>query len=170
MTEAIFEKESGRITEEDLNRIKYLKVSTSLDFYTVEYSFQSPYGKEGTSFETVTLQLSPSLWDCHDLASFPGLEKVDISDGQGEKAPLGALTELKGLICRDLAPDEITQKLADPSQLLELSLDSPGTLDGIASVKVRLVRPVMGFKKLKSLMKGEESSRPSSPVSTERAE
>ncbi|GFH90529.1 internalin-A [Lachnospiraceae bacterium] len=133
MTEAIFEKESGRITEEDLNRIKYLKVSTSLDFYTVEYSFQSPYGKEGTSFETVTLQLSPSLWDCHDLASFPGLEKVDISDGQGEKAPLGALTELKGLICRDLAPDEITQKLADPSQLLELSLDSPGTLDGIAS-------------------------------------
>ena len=38
------------------------------------------------------------------------------------------------------------------------------------SVKVRLVRPVMGFKKLKSLMKGEESSRPSSPVSTERAE
>jgi len=58
---------------------------------------------------------------------------VDISDGQGEKAPLGALTELKGLICSDLAPDEITQKLADPSQLLELSLDSPGTLDGIAS-------------------------------------
>lgn len=133
MTEAIFGKESSRITEEDLMKVKYLRVYTSLDFYTVEYSFQSPYENEGTSFETVTLRLEPSVWDCWDLASFPELEKADISDERGEDVPLGELTKLKGLVCHGLTPDKIAQKLANPTQLLELSLDAPESLDGIAA-------------------------------------
>lgn len=133
MTEAIFEKESGRITEEDLNKVKYLKVYTSMDFYTVEYSFQSPYGNEEAPFETISLRLEPSTWDCRDLASFSGLEKADISDERGEDVPLGELTKLKGLVCHGLSPDAIAQKLADPTQLLELSLDAPETLDGITA-------------------------------------
>ncbi len=133
MTEAIFEKESGRITDEDLKKIKYLKVYTSLDFYTVEYSFQSPYENEGAAFETVTLRLEPSAWNCWDLASFPGLEKLDISNEKAENVPLGEFTQLKGLVCHGAAPDEIAQMLPSPGQLLELSLDGPETLDGIAA-------------------------------------
>lgn len=133
MTEAIFEKEYSRITDEDLNKIKYLKVYTSLDFYTVEYSFQSPYESEDAAFETVTLRLEPSTWNCWDLASFPGLEKLDISNEKAENVPLGEFTQLKGLVCHGAAPDEIAQMLPSPGQLLELSLDGPETLDGIAA-------------------------------------
>ena len=135
MTEAIFEKESGSITDEDLNKIKYLRVYTSLEFYTVEYSFQSPYGNEGIPFETITLRLEPSSWDCWDLSAFSGLEKLDISDEQAEKVPLKEFTQLKGLVCDEASPDDLSQRLPYPEQLLELSLDEPGTLDGIAAFK-----------------------------------
>lgn len=53
--EAVFAKDADTVTEEELARIKYLRVSTGSEGAAVEYSFDSPY--ESDAFEPETLKL-----------------------------------------------------------------------------------------------------------------
>lgn len=127
----LFQKDISFITESDLEKIKYISVRTGMDISTVEYSFQSPY--ENPSFETETLTLPSLSWNSEDLSAFTGLQKIDISNENPGNIRFEKLTQLKGISCYGLTPEEIAGMLPSPEQILDLSLDSPGNMDGISA-------------------------------------
>ena len=78
MTEAMFGKSIDRITEIDLQKVKYLSLTSGRETCTVEYSFQDPYQDE--NFKPITLTLQAADWNGDNFAFFSGLTKLDISD------------------------------------------------------------------------------------------
>lgn len=129
--EAVFEKDAGLVTEEDLARIRYLNVTEGSEVSLVAYSFESPY--EDPAFQPVTLWLDPLDWDSRNLERFSGLEKLNVKEEQVSNISFEAFPELKGLVCKGLTPEDVALLLPAPEDLLELSLTSPGSLDGLSS-------------------------------------
>lgn len=129
--ETLFKKEASLVTESDLRKIKYICIDVGTDSCTVEYSFQSPY--EDTSFQTETMVLESLQWSSADFSALKGLEKIDLTYLDIENVPFEDLTELKGISCRDVAPEYIAELLPFPEQILELSLDEPGSINGLSA-------------------------------------
>ncbi len=129
--ETLFKKEASLVTESDLRKIKYICIDVDTDSSTIEYSFQSPY--EDTSFQTETMVLESLQWSSVDFSALKGLEKIDLTYLGIEKVPFEDLTELKGISCRDVAPEYIAELLPFPEQILELSLDDPGSINGLSA-------------------------------------
>lgn len=129
--ETLFKKEASLVTESDLRKIKYICIDVDTDSSTVEYSFQSPY--EDTSFQTETMVLESLQWSSADFSALKGLEKIDLTYLDIENVPFEDLTELKGISCRDVAPEYIAELLPFPEQILELSLDDPGSINGLSA-------------------------------------
>lgn len=129
MVEAMFGKSAERISAEELQRVKYLKLTSGHDTCTLEYSFQAPYGEENFAPEKVTLEALE--WDGDSLGFFTGLEKLDISD-TWRFGSLKGLTGLKGLICSGLTIEEAAAMVPDPKQLVELGMEDLESLEGIA--------------------------------------
>ncbi len=128
--ESVFDKSADAVTEEELYEIKYIRIDRDFEPAVIEYSFQSPYEEEG--FEAEILELEPLSWDNSDLSSFTGLEKLDIGDDNAENIRLENMEHLKGLVCRGMTLSELATRIQMPEQMLELSLDKPESLDGIA--------------------------------------
>ena len=66
MTEAMFGKSIDRITEIDLQKVKYLSLTSGRETCTVEYSFQDPYQDE--NFKPITLTLQAADWNGDNFA------------------------------------------------------------------------------------------------------
>lgn len=127
MAEAMFGKDIERVTGEDLEKVKYLKVTTGKESAKVSYSFSDPY-KEG--FEEKTLTLEPLAWDGSSLGLFTGLEKVEMEYAR-DFGSLKDLTHLKGIVCSGLSLTEVADMVPSPEQMVELSLKNPESLEGI---------------------------------------
>ena len=127
---AIFGRSSSLVTEEDLSRIKYLSVSPGSQSATVEYSFQDPY--TDPDFRAETLTLEPESWSSSDFCFFTGLVKLDVTHCR-DVVSLKELTQLKGLVCSGLEISQIAAMVAQPEQILSLSLDKTQTLEGIGA-------------------------------------
>lgn len=125
---AIFGRSSSLVTEEDLSRIKYLRVSPGSQSATIEYSFQDPYADH--DFQAVTLTLEPESWSSADLSLFTGLVKLDVTSCR-DVISLKELTQLKELACSGLEISQIAGMVAQPEQILSLSLDNAKSLEGI---------------------------------------
>lgn len=128
MTEAMFGKSIDRITEIDLQKVKYLSLTSGRETCAVEYSFQDPYQDE--NFKPITLTLQAADWNGDNFAFFSGLTKLDISD-TWDYGSLNSLTELKGLVCSRLELSEVAKLVASPQQLIELGIDGVDSLEGI---------------------------------------
>lgn len=168
--EAVFEKEAGLVTEEELARIRYLHVTEGTEVSLVTYSLESPY--ETPDFEPFTLWLDPLEWDSRDLAHFSGVEKLDIQEERVSEISFDAFPELKGLVCKGMTPEEAALLLPAPEQLLELSLTGPDSLDGLSAfehleilslerIEAPDLKQLVSLTELRSLSIDEEVDDPS---------
>ncbi len=132
IVETIFEKDADLVTENDLAKIKYIRIKAGSETSLVEYSFQSPYEESPSAFEPVTLQLESLPWDSRDLSRFTGLQKMDLREERISEISFEKFPQLKGLSLEGMSPWEVSQFLPSPGQIVELSLDHPETLEGIA--------------------------------------
>lgn len=128
MVEAMFGKDADRVTKEEIDSVKYLKLTYGRESCTVEYSFKDPYGD--VSFDTVSAELVSEPWEGENLAFFTGLKKLDISDCY-DYGDLKELEGLEGLVCSGMDLVQAGELVADPGQLKELSADGLESLEGI---------------------------------------
>lgn len=158
IAEGIFGKDLARITEEDLEKVTYLKISRGSDTVDVEYGFGDPYGD---GFQTESMTLEPLTWSGDSLGFFTGLQKVDM-EYAGGLGSLKSLTQLKGLSCTGLELAQIEELLSSPEQIVELSLKRPESLEGIGAffnlesltvedIKAPDLKQLVPLKKLVSL-------------------
>lgn len=159
MIKGMFGKSADLVTDQDLDKVKYISVQKGSDTSTVKYSFDDPYGTE--AFREVSLKLEAADWNPQDLARFSGLVKVDVSYNWPGPGIFGALKSLKGLCCSGIEISEIVESV-DPEQLVELSLDRVESLEGLSSfVNLEIltledvyapdIRQLTPLKELKSL-------------------
>lgn len=160
MVEKIFEKPLSNISQSELERIKYLKVSNSLEQSTVQYSFDDPYATASPLIQTISF---PRMeWDVPDVTNLPGLTKLDLGYQLQENTDLSKLTNLKGLVCETLEFADIANIVAEPANILELDVKSVTSLDGVIpfknleqlslkNVSHKSLKPLTSLKKLKML-------------------
>lgn len=171
----MFGKEPDLVTQQDLEKVKYISVRKGSETATVKYSFDDPY--ESEEFREVSVQLEPSDWDPVDLARFTGLCKVDLTYGWPSGDILKNMDSLKGLSCSNMEISEIVDKI-NPEQMTELSLDGVESLEGLSAfenleiltlddVYAPDIRQLTPLKNLKSLTIVEDDS--SDPFSTEKS-
>lgn len=126
---AIFGRSADLVTQEDLDRIKYINISPGSQSATIEYSFKDPYSDP--DFQAAAVTLEPESWSWSDLSLFTGLTKLDATNCR-DGVSLKELTQLKGLACAGLEISQIADMIGEPKQLMELSLDGTQSLEGIS--------------------------------------
>lgn len=165
--DAVFGRDAAHVTAEELESVKYISVLAGSESYTIRYSLQSPYGSE--DFAVQTLEFEPLTWDSSNLSFFTGLEKLDIRREQISSEILSEFTYLKGLTCRGLDFTEIADMVPAPGQIVELEVENPGSLEGIAAfenleilsledISQPDLRQLVPLKKLRCLSVEEEDS------------
>lgn len=178
LAEGIYNKPADSVSEEEQKRLRYISITTGRDVFSVDYSFEDPYGNQEPDIHH--LELKPEDWNTDDLAAFPGLAKVELSYSWADGEVLGKLKDLKGLSCYKASPGELAQWL-DPGQLIELRLDGPENLEGLSAfenletlsledVEAPDIRQLAAMKKLCSLkiVEDEPDSDPFSNSSPSR--
>ncbi|MCI8726213.1 MAG: leucine-rich repeat domain-containing protein [Hungatella sp.] len=162
----IFGKAPELVTQQDLEKIKYISVKKGSETSTVKYSFDDPYETEG--FREVSLKLDPLDWNPDDLARFPGLCKVELTYEWPGGDILKNMEHLKGISCSNMEIAEIAEKV-NPKQMTELYLDGVESLEGLAAfenleilsledVYAPDIRQLTPLKNLKSLYIVEDDS------------
>lgn len=126
----IYGKPAEDVTEEELAKLRYLGIQNGQDVFSVEYSFEEPYGEVKPMVQS--LELAPAEWNTDDLAYFPNLQKLELPYRWTDKEVLGELKKLKGLSCHGISPGELAE-LLEPGQLVELRIEKPGSLDGLSA-------------------------------------
>lgn len=130
MTADMFQKVSSDVTQEDLVRVKYLKVETALETCRVWYSFDDPYGGQEPVIQTSSFKVME--WEPGDMAAFTGLVKVDLAYRR-DQVDISGLKALKGIVAKGREIQDIADMLADPAQITELELRDITSLDGLSS-------------------------------------
>ena len=133
ITEMFHKSQADQVTEEDLARVRYISVNPGSESVIVEYSFEDPYGD--SRFQPETLILEPQVWDEDNLSFFTGLKKLDMSHTRNIGS-LRELTGLKGLVCSGVEIQKAAELVADPGQLMELSLKDVESLEGIGAFEI----------------------------------
>ncbi|MCD7990963.1 MAG: leucine-rich repeat domain-containing protein [Clostridia bacterium] len=131
MTSEMFQKEPSEISPEDLARVRYLKVETSLETDRVWYSFDDPYSEAGPVVETASFGAMD--WEPQDAAAFTGLVKLDLGTGLSRVRSLKGLKELKGITAGNVEISAIKDMLDDPARMTELQLKGITSMEGIGS-------------------------------------
>ena len=173
MVEAIYGEPADKVAGQELEKLRYLRLDTGSDQFTVQYSFDDPYGEQ--PMEIQTLNLEPADWDKKDLAEFSNLAKVDLSYNWTDGDVFKELKNLKGLCCYKMDPQTLIG-LVEPGQLVELGLEKPASLEGIGAfenleiltldrVESPDIRQLVQLKQLRELYIDEHE--PSSPLSSE---
>lgn len=129
MLQEMFQKTAG-ITREELERVTYLKVKTTLDEDHVWYSFDDPYAE---SPDIRSVSFAAMDWDARDIGNFTGLVKLELENGLPGGMDLSALTRLRGLRVTGAEPSEIKDMVADPEQITELALQNIHSMEGISA-------------------------------------
>lgn len=129
IAEGIFGKDLDRITEEDLSKVTYLKITTGQESAKAEYSFQDPF-EDGFQAETLTLE--PLEWSGDSLGFFTGLQKVEMAYAR-DMGSLEGLTGLRGLVCSGLDIAQVEEMVPSPEQVVELGFKGLESLEGIGA-------------------------------------
>ncbi len=111
-----------------LEKITYIKITTTTDNSQILYSFDDPYGESPDIQELI---LPRATWDGRDFQYFTGLVRLESTYKIPDKTDLTKLTNLKGILTSDMLPSQIAAMVADPTQLKEISLRDPESMDGI---------------------------------------
>lgn len=175
MVETIFQKPESSVTEQDLEKVKYLSVQTGQDGNVVEYSLDDPYGAEPVSCQS--FPTDPLDWDVRDLGAFLGLVKADVGNGWTDLSMFGEMKELKGLSCYGASFSQLAESLP-ASQIIELSVEHPDGLEGIGAfenleiltlnrVEAPDFKELVPLKNLKSLTVEESGVDPDSDTLTD---
>lgn len=159
MLEEIFQKNTG-VSEEELKRIKYLKMETSSEGNYVWYSFDDPYGD---SPDIRCIVFSGMAWEASDIRNFTGLVRLELDTRLPENMDLHGLKELKGISVRGTELSDIAQMVADPGQITELGVARIESMEGIAgfaNVEKLYIQdmPDVNLKQLVTLKKLKELS------------
>ena len=125
MTSEMFRKEPSEVRPEDLTRIRYLKVETSLETDRVWYSFDDPYS--GSEPAVQTASFGSMDWDPQDASAFTGLVKLDLGTGLSR---IRSLKELKGITAGNVEISGIKGMLDDPARITELQLKGITSMTG----------------------------------------
>lgn len=171
----MFGKAPELVTDQDLEKVKYISVRNGSETAAVKYSFDDPYGTE--EFREVSLELEPLDWNPDDLARFTGLCKVELTYGWPRGEILKTMEHLKGLSCSGTEISELVEKI-NPEQMTELSLDGVESLEGLSAfenleilsledVYAPDIRQLTPLKNLRSLYIVEDDR--SDPFSTEKS-
>ena len=166
MTKSMFQKSSDLVTAQDLEKVTYIKVQNGRETSKVWYSFDDPYDSE--AFKAASLELEALEWDTSDLARFPNLVKVDLTDGWPGEEVLKKMEYLKGIVCSNMELSEIAAKV-EPTQIMELEISGAESLEGLSAfenlqiltlinVPQPDIRQITPLKNLKSLSIEEDDS------------
>lgn len=133
----VFDKRLGKISQEELNQIKYMNIySYDEEELAVEYSFEDYYSYNGVFENTKdTIYISEEQFkDYSDLSCFKGLTDLSVDYRKLKSGDLDGLTNLRGLSSRtDLY--ELTN-IVNPEQLWYLKISSSiNDLGGIEKFK-----------------------------------
>ena len=159
LLEGIYGRPAHLVDSRQKGRLKYLRIETGRDSFSIDYSFGNLY--EDPSAEIGHLELKPEDWDTDDLAEFPELVKLELGYRWTDGKVLDKLSCLQGLSCREVSPKDLAEWL-EPGQLRELNLDKPTDLEGLSAfenleilsledVVAPDIRQLVSMKQLKSL-------------------
>ena len=168
MVETIFGKSADRVTQEELESIRYLSLTSGRESCTVEYSFKDPY--QDSDFNTAVVTLAPEEWDGDNFAFFPGLKKLDLSK-TWEYGSIDSLEQLQGLVCSGMDISQAAALVSSPGEIKELSIDGLESLEGIGAFENLEIldledvqnpdfKQLVPLKQLKSLRIAEDDSDP----------
>ncbi|MBS6642850.1 MAG: leucine-rich repeat domain-containing protein [Clostridiaceae bacterium] len=130
--EEVFGKPADQITAEELTKIRYLDIKSTLDETRIGYSFDNPYEKEGTELTWITFPGDSKKVDSAQLAAFTGVKVLKIRN-YISKSDIAGL-ELEGLGCYGKNLAEIAAMLDDPGALKDLEVNGGiESLEGIDS-------------------------------------
>ncbi len=137
----------------ELTNITYLKITTTTDNSQILYSFDDPYGESPDIKELI---LPKATWNDRDFQYFTGLVRIESTHSIPDKTDLTSLTKLKGVLTNGMTPSQIAAMVADPSQLKELGLRDPDSMEGItdfSGLEILTVRnmPEQNLKQLVTL-------------------
>lgn len=97
----VYEKPIAEIGEEDLARIKYLKIERE-NGYQFTYSFQDDYGAPGTApRESITIKASKDDFSPTNVQYFTGLTQLELYTGAWENYLLPEENVLRSITCTD---------------------------------------------------------------------
>lgn len=159
IVEEIFQKSADKVTAQELDSLRYLKVELGSETHKIQYSFDDPY-------ETAQPQIhdfeTPALtWDTGDWGAFTGLVKADLGNERSGLEALEKLENLKGLVCYHGDFSSLAQILP-AEQIIELDMDHPESLEGagafenleilrLEDVEAPDLKQLVNLKQLKSL-------------------
>lgn len=157
MLEEIFEKNTG-VSQEELNRITYLRIATSSEADYVWYSFDDPYGD---SPDIRCLVFPIMEWETSDIQNFKGLVRLELDSRLPEGMYLKELKALKGISVRGTEISDIAKIVSDPGQITELGvarIESMERIAEFANVEKLYIQdlPEVNLKQLVSLKKLKE--------------
>lgn len=131
MVADMFRKTPSEVGSEDLARVRYLKVETSLETDRVWYSFDDPYGAQEPQIKE--LSYGKLEWEPGDAEVFTGLVKLDLGSSLGKSVDISGMTDLRGITARGTEIRAIADMAADPGRIIELELQNITSMDGIPS-------------------------------------
>lgn len=131
MAAKMFNGDQAAFSQEDLARVRYLKVETSRETNRIWYSFEDPYSGEEPLVQTAVFGAMD--WEPQDAAAFTGLVKLDLGSGLSRVHSLKGLKDLKGITAGNVEISDLKDMLDDPSGITELQLRGITSMDGIAS-------------------------------------
>lgn len=127
MIKEMFHK--SNVTEEDLQKVKYLQVINSVDEDYVWYSFDNPYGDSAD----IKRAVFPGMgWNVSDVQNFTGLVYLKVGTALPADMDLSEMTELRGLSVRGMEITDIASMLPDAGKILELGLTDIESVEGIS--------------------------------------
>lgn len=131
MAAKMFNGDQAAFSQEDLARVRYLKVETSRETNRIWYSFEDHYSGEEPLVQTAVFGAMD--WEPQDAAAFTGLVKLDLGSGLSRVHSLKGLKDLKGITAGNVEISDLKDMLDDPSGITELQLRGITSMDGIAS-------------------------------------
>lgn len=173
-TTKIFGKPVSEITKEERSGIKYLKVSTSIQWCTISYSFDDPY--TATSPVIKTIKIPRDDWKDDDIFQFGGVTKLDMGHSLNWGMNLKKLPELRGIMVSGLDFAQLSAMVSDPGLIKEIRTKDVPSIDGVDAfenlevlelndVEQCDLKLLVGLKNLKSLSIEKVNQTDFSPIS-----
>lgn len=128
MVGEMFGKTEG-VTQEELERVTYLRIAGGGEKQQIWYSFDDPYAENK---EVLTASFSGLDWNPADVGRFTGLIRLE-ADYMSASADLSALTELRGLSVGGVELTELAEMMGEPARLTDLELKNIDSMEGISS-------------------------------------
>lgn len=128
----VFGKPADQVTEEELAKIGWLEVKSTLDETRIGYSFDNPYEKEGAELTWISFPGEGKKVETSQFVRFTGVKKLKINN-YVSKSDFAGL-ELEGLGCYSEDLTQAAALLKDPGKLKELEINGViKSLEGIDS-------------------------------------